>query len=66
MYPDYLAERDYYDSLLGKGKGDPDLLEPNARWIGMDEPVVTKTREVNQPREFGDNDPSDPFNIDLE
>lgn len=61
-YPDDLAERDYYDSLLGKGKGDPERI----RWVGEDKATVQLTRIGNEPRDFGDNDKSDPFNQELE
>lgn len=54
MYPNELAERDYYDELLSKGKGDPDTYgypgEP--RYIG-DKPKVDhhydpiNRREIN-------------------
>lgn len=55
-------ERDFYDDLLGKGPGDPDFhLDPNARWVGVDKPVVQVNRfEADPPFEFGDNNKSDP------
>lgn len=34
----------------------------NGRWVGIDNVVVERTSVPREPREFGDNDPSDPFN----
>lgn len=45
MYPQYLAERDCYDDLLGKGAGDPDVLPiypGEKQWIGVDKPQVQR------------------------
>lgn len=39
-----LAEREYYDSLLGKGKGDPDMF-PLITYIGEDKVVVQHSIE---------------------
>lgn len=69
MYPDDLATRDWYDSILGKGKGDPDMY---IKFIGEDKAQVEISsgdvhwselpKPVNQfsPRIFGDNDKSSP------
>lgn len=75
-YPDDLAERDYYDENLSRGKGDGDIYgyegELNIRYIGTDKVIVERKTDsthwselpkpVNTwpPREFGDNDKSDP------
>jgi hypothetical protein len=72
MNLDDLDERNYYDGLLGKGAGDPD----NIRWVGRDKAMVQLRTESGihwseraamgyvaqplSPREFGDNDKSDP------
>jgi hypothetical protein len=75
-YPDDLAERDYYDSLLGAGKGDPD----NIRWIGEDRAEVhrqvenvhwselPKSTYVFPPRDWydQDNNPASPLEQDKE
>lgn len=57
------AESEYYDELLGKGPGDPDM---GREYVGMQKASVQHITVLEPPRDFGDNDKSDPFNIDLE
>lgn len=63
--PDHdLGERGYYEDLLGKGRGDPDM-----RWIGIDKPVVHHDFSMaarDSMFDDSDNMPNDPLEADLE
>lgn len=64
-YSDDLSERDYYDSLLGKGQGDPDTYGylGEKRWVGKDKPKVQRGEIWIVPVgqfEGTDNAPNDP------